>query len=74
MFVIGPELGTYGAVPETVMAYLREQVARMRVKEARMLGEAQAGMETFLANVGKQPPVRQEAEPGCSEAGAFGTP
>jgi hypothetical protein len=74
MFVIGPELGTYGAVPEDVMAYLREQVAKVKAEETRMLGEAQTGMESFLAKIGRQPPLKQEAEPPCSEAGAFGAP
>jgi len=74
MFVIGPELGTYGAVPEDIMAYLREQVAKVKTEETRMLGEAQTGMESFLSKVGRQPPVKQEAEPPCSDAGAFGAP
>jgi len=74
MFVIGPELGTYGAVPDKVLAYLREQATKIRSEEVRLLGEAQAGMEQFMANLGQQPAPKQEAEPVCSEAGAFGYP
>jgi len=74
MFVIGPELGTYAAVPENVMTYLREQAAKIRTEEKRILGEAQEGMEDFLAHLGKQPAIKQEAEPGCREGGAIGYP
>lgn len=72
MFVVGPELGTYGAVPENVMAYLREQVTKMQAEEKRLLGEAQTGMEEFLANLGKQPAGKQEVDP-CKK-NAFGSP
>jgi len=73
MFVIGPEVGTYGAVPENVMCYLREQVKKMQAEEKRLLGEAQAGMEQFLTNLNKQPASKQEVDPGCKE-NAFGSP
>jgi len=73
MFAIGPELGTYAAVPEKVMTYLREQVTKIRSEESRLLGEAQAGMETFLTNLGKQTAPPQQAEPECNE-GWFGYP
>jgi hypothetical protein len=71
MFAIGPELGTYAAVPENVMDYLREQVVRVRQEEKRVLSEAQAGMDKFLENLGKQPASKQEVEPTCVE-GDFG--
>ena len=67
MFVIGPELGSYASVPENVLVYLREQAVKLHDEEARLLGEAQAGMETFLANLGKQHAMKQEVEPDCSE-------
>ena len=67
MFVIGPELGTYATVPEPVLAYLREQAVKLRKEEGQLLDEAQAGMETFLANLGKQPANKQTLEPECGE-------
>lgn len=67
MFVIGPELGTYSTVPLAVLEYLREQAVKLRNEEGRLLNEAQAGMERFLANLGKQAAPKQEVEPECGE-------
>jgi hypothetical protein len=73
MFVIGPELGTYAAVPDRVLTYLGEQADKLRDEEIRLLGEAQAGMETFLEKLRQQPAARQTLDPRCSENG-FGAP
>lgn len=73
MFVIGPELGTYSTAPEPVLGYLREQAVKLRHEEARLLDEAQAGMEEFMAKLAKQKAPKQKLEPECSEGG-FGAP
>jgi ATP-dependent protease HslVU (ClpYQ) peptidase subunit len=71
MFVVGPELGSYANVPDNVLCYLRAQAVKLREEEAKLLDEAQAGMDKFLANLGKQPAVKQEIEPDYGE-GWFG--
>lgn len=73
MFVIGPALGSYMALRDPIMPYLRDQADRMRQDEASALASAQDGMRDFITNFGRTPEP-QEAAPVLGQDSAAAPP